>query len=122
MGDSQRKPPLTTAQRAEIKRRARFDADTSWVLSDPRGRRFVEELRVASGLNEQFVPGPMLEYRIGRRSLGLDITAQVRRVGEPDILMLMEVERDQAVKSEARIARSETPPITDALDDIEGAV
>lgn len=91
----------TESDRAKALREVRFDADGAWVLSDPRGRRWVEEWLVAANTDGKFQPGPMLEYGLGRRSLALDMIEQIERVAGPAVRLTMRAERDAAASVEA---------------------
>ena len=99
------------AGRRDKERAKRAEADLRWVLSDPRGRRFLWQLLGDAGIfRTSFTGNSETFFREGMRNLGLQVFTKIHEVA-PDLYLEMAQEAQAEQKADA-----ESDALTDAVD------
>lgn len=89
------------AGRRDKERAKRAEADLRWVLSDPRGRRFLWQLLGDSGIfRTSFTGNSETFFREGMRNLGLQVFTRIHEVA-PDLYLEMAQEAQAEQKADA---------------------
>lgn len=85
------------------------DADLRWVLSDPRGRRFLWETMGRFKLNEQTYSPNNSEhcFNSGMRNAGLYLLSEVMRVSPENYLLAQEEAMARAEREKQRVTTDE---------------
>lgn len=82
---------VAVASKREVWLQQRLEQALFNVLQTPTGRLVLHDFIVSSGVLDDIRPGPMVEYLLGRRSVGLDIRAAIVAM-DPTFLDMMERE------------------------------
>ena len=89
------------AGRRDKERAKRAEADLRWVLSDPRGRRFLWQLLGDAGIfRTSFTGNSETFFREGMRNLGLQVFTKIHEVA-PDLYLEMAQEAQAEQKADA---------------------
>ena len=77
------------------------DADAKWVLSDPRGRRFVWRYLALCGVyKSSFTGSSETFFNEGKRVIGLQLMEDVQRSGADTFVTMMQENRPEAFETE----------------------
>ena len=79
---------------AEKLAKEQFEADFTWLMSHTAGRRIVHGMLAKTGIYKQSFTGNSETYfREGRRSVGLDLLADVNTITPEQYLPMLEEQR-----------------------------
>lgn len=103
------------AERMEQAKASQFDGDLRWVMSDPRGRRFIHQLMESCHVFDETVfngHGGVMSLNEGQRTVGTNLYRRTRRVC-PELYLLMDKEALTAAASDGADDDNEQRGITD---------